>query len=62
MQPLKYSDIYDGCGWGMAIFGRVPLEISSVQQDVIATSVNENCAFLCGVFDICPPSATGASF
>lgn len=34
--------IYMTCGWGMSIFGRVPLEISGVQQHVNATSVNKN--------------------
>lgn len=58
---IQIYNNYDRCGWGVSIFAKVPFEISSVQQDIIDTFVNKNCAFLGACFDICPSSATGAS-
>lgn len=57
---IQIYNNYDRCGWGVSIFGTVPFEIGSVQQNITATFVNKNCAFLSVCFDSCPSSATGA--
>lgn len=34
---IQIYNNYGRCGWGVSIYGRVPFEISSVQQDSVAT-------------------------